>query len=187
MELLPYSLEIEALDLGADVKAVGLELIETGSLEPLRGPEAAKIWSAALPAIAGKELWGLDFFSHVDRVREFCRLHAMHFQNAAERCCFIPQPELEQLTEIFERFEGETFGVRAGNQLTAGDAALEADLAHCGVDAYHPAFPRYYFCAVCDFENGFLTLLSKHLWASEVVRRIRPVVENFQVSVAWPQ
>ena len=38
MALLPYSLEIEALDLGADVKAVGLELIETGSREPLRGP-----------------------------------------------------------------------------------------------------------------------------------------------------
>ncbi len=68
MELLPYSPEIEALDLGADVKAVGLEVIETESREPLRGSEAAQIWSAVLPATAGKEPWALDFFSHVDRV-----------------------------------------------------------------------------------------------------------------------
>jgi len=187
MALLPYSLEIEALDLGADVKAVGLELIESGSREPLRGPEAAQIWSAALPAIAGEEPWVLDFFSHVDRVRDFCRLHAIPFRGAAERCCVVPAPEPEQLAELFKRFEGETFGIRAGGPLEAGDADLEAGLASRGVDAYHPAFPRYFFCAVCDFENGFLTLLSNHLWASEVIRRVRPVVENLQVSVARSQ
>src|SRR5712691_4370769 len=89
MALLPYSLEIEALDLGADVKAVGLELIKTGSREPLRGPEAAQIWSAALPAIAGKEPWVLDFFSHVERVCDFCRRTASRFAappSAAASC-----------------------------------------------------------------------------------------------------
>ena len=39
MELKPYSLEIEALGLGEDVRAVGLELIETESREPARGAE----------------------------------------------------------------------------------------------------------------------------------------------------
>ncbi|HYL10373.1 MAG TPA: hypothetical protein VEU31_06515 [Candidatus Acidoferrales bacterium] len=187
MELPRHSLEIEALDLGTDVKAVGLELIETMSREPLRGTEAAKIWSTALPAIAGREPWALDFFSHVDRVHEFCRLHAIAFRDAAERCCVVTQPEPERLAELFERFEGETFGIRAGDPLFAGDTALEADLARRGVDAYHPAFPRYYFCAVCDFENGFLTLLSNRLWASEIIRRVRPVMEGLQVSVARPQ
>ena len=131
MGLLPYSLEIEALDLGADVKAVGLELIETGSREPFRGPEAAQIWGTALPAIAGKELWALDFFSHVDRVRDFCRLHGIPFRGAAERCCVVPEPE--QLAELFKRFEGETFGIRAGGPLEGGDATLEAGLARRGV------------------------------------------------------
>ena len=187
MDLLPYSLEIEALDLGADVKAVGLELIETESREPVRGPDAAQVWSVVVPAIAAAEPWALDFFSHVERVREFCRLHAVEFRDAADRCCVVPQMESEQLAEIFERFEGEAFGIRAGGQLTDGDSALEADLARRGVDAYHQAFPRYFFCGVCDFENGFLTLLSNHLWASEVIRRVRPVVEGFQVSVARPQ
>jgi hypothetical protein len=187
MDLPPYSLEIEALDLGADVKAVGIELIETESREPLRGPEAARIWSAALPAIAGSEPWALDFFSHLDRLRDFCRLHAIAFRDAAKRFVVVPQPEPEQLAELFERFETETIGARAGGPLEAGDTALEAYLSRRGVDAYHPAFPRYFFCAVCDFENGFLTLLSNHLWASEVIRRVRPAVENLQVSVARPQ
>jgi hypothetical protein len=184
MELPPYSLKIEALDLGTDIKAAALELIETASREPLRGAEAAKIWSTVLPAIAGGEPWALDFFSHVERVREFCRQNAIAFRDAAERCCIVPQPEPERLAELFERFEGETFGIRAGDSLFAKDTALEADLARRGVDAYHPAFPRYYFCAVCDFENGFLTLLSNRLWASEIIRRVRPVVESLQVSVA---
>jgi hypothetical protein len=187
MELLPYSLEIEGLDLGADVKAVGLELIETESREPLRGPDAARVWSAIVPAIAAAEPWALDFFSHVERVKEYCRLHVVEFRDATGRCCVVPQPEPEQLAEIFERFEGEMFGIRAGGLLREGDSALEADLDRRGVDAYHQAFPRYFFCGVCDFENGFLTLLSNHLWASEVIRRVRPAVEGLQVSVARPQ
>lgn len=187
MELPPYSLEIEALDLGADVKAVGLELIETESRAPLHGPEAAQVWSAIVPAIASAEPCALDFFSNVERVREYCRLHAVEFRNAADRCCVVPQPEPEQLAELFERFEGETFGIRAGGPLAAGDSALEADLARRGVDAYHQGFMRYFFCGVCDFENGFLTLLSNQLWASEVIRRVRPVLEGLQVSVARPQ
>jgi hypothetical protein len=35
-DLPPYSLDVQALDLGSDTKAVGLELIETESREPLR-------------------------------------------------------------------------------------------------------------------------------------------------------
>ena len=36
-DLPPYSLDVQAMDLGRGVKAVGLELIETESREPLRG------------------------------------------------------------------------------------------------------------------------------------------------------
>jgi len=39
----------KAMDLGSDTKAVGLELIETESREPLRGEEAASIWAAVFP------------------------------------------------------------------------------------------------------------------------------------------
>src|SRR5437870_1605920 len=81
----PYVLEVEPLYLGADVKAVGLELIDRESREPARGADAARIWAAALPVLAAAEPWVLDFFSHLERVREFCRRHEIAFREAANR------------------------------------------------------------------------------------------------------
>lgn len=195
MDIPPYALEIEAPDLGTDVKAISLELIETANREPLRGLAAARIWAAAVEAIAAAEPFVLDFFSHVDRVREFCKMHNVAFRDPADRCCVIPQPSTDELVEVFQRFEAETFGIRAGGPLKAVDSAsnyapdkdLEEDLSRRGVDAYHPAFPRYFFCAVTDSENGFLTLLSNPLSANEVTRRVKPAVASLQVAVALPQ
>jgi len=179
-------LEVEALDLGADVKAVGLELIQAENREPLPASESARIWGPTLAALAGSEPWALDFFSHLDRVREFCDRRGIVYREAAARSLVIAPPTPEQLEALFERFAGETFGARAGGVLPGADAALEGDLARRGVDAYHPAFPNYFFCAVCDFENGFLTLLSNRLWASEVVRRLSPALRELDVRVTQP-
>jgi hypothetical protein len=182
-----YLLEVEPLDLGADVKAIGLELIERQSREPVRGAEAARIWSRVLSVVSTVEPWSLDFFSHLDRLRDYCSRHNIPFRQAADRCIVIDRPDEDWLEEMLHRFEGETFGVRAGSRLSEGDAALEADLARRGVDAYHRAFGNYLYCAVCDFENGFLTLLTQRLWASEVIRRISPVVRDLGVEVLIPQ
>lgn len=182
-----YLLRVEALDLGADVKAVGLELVGAANGEPARGPDAARIWGASLNALAVPEPWALDSFSHLERLRAYCREHSIAFREAAQRCIVIPAPEALPLAALLERFEGETFGARAGALLVAGDAAVEGDLSRRGVDAYQHAFENYHFCAVCDFENGFLTLLTAKLWASEVVRRLRPVLAGLSVEVARPQ
>jgi len=184
----PYILEVEPLDLGADVKAVGLELVKMESREPARGAGAARVWAAALSSLAGTEPWVLDFFSHLDRVREYCRLHDVSFEEKASgHSLVIPSPPGEALAGLFERFEGETFGARAGALVAAGDPGLEGELARCGVDAYHAAFRNYLFCAVCDFENGFLTLLTEKLWTSEVLRRIKPATVSLPVEVSRPQ
>lgn len=186
-EELHYVMEVEPLDLGADVKAVGLDLMEVESREPARGLVAARIWAATLAALPGNEAWALDFFAHLDRVREYCRLHAVTFEEKASgHSLILPAPSKDALTELIERFAGETFGVRAGVLLAAGDAAVEGELARIGVDAYHPAFRNYLFCAVCDFENGFLTLLTEKLWTSEVLRRVKPAVATLPVEVARP-
>jgi|HubBroStandDraft_2_1064218.scaffolds.fasta_scaffold58846_3 hypothetical protein len=183
-----YVLEVEPLDLGEDVKAVGLDLVEIESREPARGADAARLWAAALGALAGKEPWALDFFSHLDRVRDFCRLRGVAFEEKASgHSLVIPSPSGDALVGIVERFAGETFGARAGAPLAAGDPAVEDELARRGVDAYHAAFKNYLFCAVCDFENGFLTLLTEKLWASEVLRRIKPATATLPVEVARPQ
>jgi hypothetical protein len=183
-----YVLEVEPLDLGADVKAVGLDLVEIESREPARGADAARLWAATLGALPGAEPWTLDFFAHLDRVREYCRLHEVAFEEKASgHSLVIPAPAGESLVGLLERFAGETFGVRAGAQLAAGDPAVENELAQRGVDAYHTAFRNYLFCAVCDFENGFLTLLTEKLWASEVLRRIKPATASLPVEVARPQ
>jgi hypothetical protein len=182
-----YLLDVEPLDLGPDVRAVGLELVEGDeNREPVRGSDAARIWSRVFLATAATEIWALDFFSHLDRVRDFCQRHQIAFREAASRCLVIPQPEPTALEALLDRFQSETFGARAGTQVTEGDPALEGELARRGVDAYHQAFKNYYFCAVCDFEDGSLVLLSQKLWASEVIRRVRPLLEGLEVEIRLP-
>jgi hypothetical protein len=107
-------------------------------------------------------------------------------REAAERCVVLPQPNREQLRPLFERFEGETFGFRAGAASHSPDAALEGDLSKRGLDAYRQAYARYAFCAICEPEDGWVTLLSESLWASEVIRRVRPAVQPFDIYIARP-
>jgi hypothetical protein len=185
-----YLLDIEPVDLGPDVKAVGLELVEADETrEPVRGNDAARIWARALAAAAGSEPWALDFFSHLDRVKDFCERRQIAFRQASQRSIVIPAPPIPALEALVDRFLRETFGARAGGAVATGDPALEADLAKRGVDAYHIAYPNYYFCAVCGLEDGSLTLLSQKLWASEVIRRVRPSLrdlDGIEVEVRLP-
>lgn len=186
LELPPYSLDVQAMDLGNEVKAVGLELVETENREPVRGAEGAEIWSEILPALAGKEPFAVDFFSHLDRVREFCKARKIEWREAAERCLVISSPSTEELRQLLARFEGETFGLRAGSAAQTPDAALEGDLSKRGLDAYQQAYERYTFCAVCEPEDGWVTALSQTLWPSEIIRRVRPAVQRFDVHIARP-
>ena len=186
LELPPYSLDVQALDLGNEVKAVGLELLETENREPVRGKEAAEIWAEIFPALAVKETYVVDFFSHLDRVREFCKTRKIAWRDAAERCIVVPSPSAEELHQLLERFEGETFGIRGGNTAMRPDAALEGDLSKHGLDAYQQAYARYLFCAVCEPEDGWVTILSETLWPSEIIRRLRPAIQRFDVHIARP-
>ncbi len=185
-DLPPYSLDVQPMELGDDTKAIGLELLETESREPLRGTVASQIWSAAFPALTAKENLAVDFFSHLERVREFCELHGLVFRETASRCLVLAQPSQEQLRLLFERFEKETFGIRVGPKAEQEDAALENELSHRGLDAYQAAYSRYTFCAVCEPEDAWVTLLSEKLWASEVIRRVRPALQPFDVYLARP-
>lgn len=183
----PFLLEIEALDLGPDTKAVGLELTENDeNREPVHGRDAARIWSRVLPATAAQQPWALDFFSHLDRVRDFCDRHEIAYREASARSLVIPSPKPEALESLFERFQAEAFGARAGGLVVSGDPALEGDLAGRGVDAYDKAYARYFFCAVCGFESGSLVLLGENLWASEVIRRVRPALKGLEVEILLP-
>ncbi|HZV59059.1 MAG TPA: hypothetical protein VFF42_01870 [Candidatus Eremiobacteraceae bacterium] len=186
-ELPPFSLDVQALNLGTDTKAVGLELLGTESREPVRGSDAGKIWSAVFPALANNETYVADFFSHVARVRDFCERRSIVFREAADRCLVIPQPSENALLEIFERFEKETFGIRAGKQEQLQDPALEGELSRRGLDAYEGSYLRYTFCAICEPEDGWVTVLSSTLWPSEIIRRLRPAVQPFDVHIARPQ
>jgi hypothetical protein len=185
-----YLLEIERMDLGADVRAVGLDLTEDDqNREPARGLDAARIWSRVLGATAGEQPWALDFFSHIERVRDYCDRHQIPYRQPTGRSIVVPAPETARLEVLIDRFQSETFGARAGGPVSpaAGeDPELERELARRGLDAYHAAFPRYFFCAICGFEDGSLVLLSEKLWASEVIRRVRPAVEELKVEVRLP-
>jgi hypothetical protein len=186
-DLPPYSLDVQAMDLGSETKAVGLELIGTESREPVRGAEAASIWAAVFPALAGDETWVLDFYSHLERVREYCKNHEVEFREATNRCMVIPQPPAEKLRELVARFAGETFGLRCGAAAQEADVVVESELSHRGLDAYQDAYTRYTFCAICEADDGWVTLLSQTLWPSEIIRRARPALQPFDVHIARPQ
>jgi len=186
LDLPAFSLDVQALDLGIDVKAVGLELLETESREPVRGKEAAEFWAATFPLLANGEPFVLDFFSHLDRVREFCGNRKIQYRETGSRSLAIAQPTLEQLQQLFMRFATETFGLRAGERTREDDAALAGELSGQGVDGYRAAYERYSFCAVCELDDGWVTLLSQALWPSEVVRRLRPAAQSFDVHIARP-
>ena len=186
LDLPAFSLDVEALDLGREVKAVSMEILETESREPVRGKQATDFWAAVFPLLTGDEPFVLDFFSHLDRVRDFCAAKQIAFRDAGPRCVVIPQPAQEQLQQIFERFEAETFGFRAGDRVKQDDVALTGELSQLGLDAYQSAYQRYTFCAVCEFEDGWVTLLSQTLWSSEVIRRLRPAAQSFDVHISRP-
>jgi hypothetical protein len=186
LELPLYSLDVQGLDLGPEVRAVGLELLGTQSREPVKEAAGAEIWAAVFPALAGDEFCVVDFFSHVDRVTEFCELRGIRTRKAGERCLVAPQPSDDQLQQLFERFETETFGLRVGAAAQGPDGTLEAELSKRGLDAYQPAYARYTFCAVCQPEDGWVTLLSESLGTGEVIRRVRPAIEQFDVYIAQP-
>jgi hypothetical protein len=183
----PLRLLIDPLDIGPDVRAIGLELNEEGNEDPARGPAADAVWAAAIPALAAAEPWVLDFTSHFDRLREFCRARGIAIREAAPRCVVVTPPEPAAFLEFVERFEAETFGFRVGAAASANDAELENDLSSRGLDAYDSAFKRYSFCGICDFENGFLTLLTEKFSSAEVLRRVRPALEPIGARVVRPE
>jgi hypothetical protein len=187
LELPPYSLEVQTLDLGPGIKALGLELIGTEDREPVTGPDAAEMWSAIVPALTANEPCVLDFFSHIDRVAEFCAVHDIATREGAARCLVVYQPPADQLRELFARFAAETFGLRVGLTAQAPDPELEGDLSKRGLDAYQGAYGRYNFCGICEPNDGWLTLLSDTLWSSEVIRRVRPALAPFDVYISRPQ
>jgi hypothetical protein len=186
LDLPAFSLDVQALDLGADLKAVSLEILETESREPVRGKQATAFWAAVFPLLAVNEPFVLDFFSRLDRARDFFAAKQVAFREAGPRSIVIPQPSQQQLEQIFARFEAETFGFRAGFRVNEEDASLTGELSQRGLDAYQSAYQRYSFCAVCEFEDGWVTLLSQTLWSSEVIRRVRPAAQSFDVHVARP-
>jgi len=186
-DLPPYSLDVQAMDLGAETKAVGLELLETESREPLRGPEAIEIWTAAFVALTAKQAFVLDFFSHLDRIRDFCKSHEVPFRESAGRCLVILQPSEDHMQRMLARFEAETFGLRAGSAAGNEDPALENELSQRGLDAYQNAYCRYTFCGICELSDGWVTVLSETLWPSEIIRRVRPALQPFDVYIARPQ
>jgi hypothetical protein len=186
VELLTYRLDVEALELGPHSRAVGVELVKFGTHEPVIGPDAAKIWAATLPALAGPEHWVLDFFAHVDRVREYCREKGIAFREPTSRSLVITPPSPERLASFLDRFTGEHFGIRAGGPAATGDSEVEGRLAARGIDAYDNSYRNYLCCIVCDLGSGSLTVLSERLWASEVIRRVRPALKDLNVEVTRP-
>jgi hypothetical protein len=180
-------LEFETLDLGPDVRAIGMELVEPGATrEPVRGAEAAKVWSRVLPAVAAGEPLVFDFFSHLERVRDFCVRRNLAWREGAENYVAVSTPSRELMAELLERFERETSGARAGRRVDQGDPELEEELSKRGADAYDAVYSNYTFCAILSLDEASVTLLAPQLCASEVVQLVRPALNGLDVQLSQP-
>jgi hypothetical protein len=176
-------LTVEPLGLGPDVRALALSLSDSEDEEPISADEAAPLWSRTLLALAGDQPLVVDFFAHLERVRDFCQNQDIRFRETAAGGIAVTETDSDALARLLRRFENETLGARAGERLLSDDVPLENELRRRGLDAYHQAFPRYLFCAVCELGTGSVTLVSESLWASEVSRRLRAALKQFPVSV----
>lgn len=176
-------LTVEPLDLGSELRAVGLELVDAETEEPVADGEAAALWSRALEALAGEQVCVLDFVAHLVRVREFCEQNDVRFRETAAGGIVVTERDADARARLLERFAGETFGARAGGAAANGDTLLEKELRQVGLDAYQQAYPQYLFCAICELETGSVTLVSERLWASEAARRLRSALREFSVTV----
>ena len=92
-------------------------------------PLSQQSWAGQLQAIAANEPWALDFFAHIDRVRDYCTRRAIEFRQAAKRLLVVPAPASDALAALVERFAAETFGARAGGLFPAEDSLLEGALS----------------------------------------------------------
>ena len=129
-----YRLEVESLHLGTGIRSVGLALIVPETREPVKDLAAARLWAAIVSALAAEEPWSLDFFAHLERVREFCRLQDLAFREPNAHALVIAGASIvelgqEKLSALLERFAGETFGARAGKPVVTGDADVEGSIS----------------------------------------------------------
>ena len=183
-----YLLEIEPLDLGADVRAVGLELVEADeNREPVRGttPRAS---GAAFCVPSPATSHGRSISSAISIA---CAIIAtvtkLPFAKRASARIVVPAPEAAALEALLDRFQKETFGARAGRLLVdAGDPALEGELRAAAWTLITRLFATIFSAPFAHFEDGSLVLLSEKLWASEVIRRVRPVLDDLKVEVRLP-
>ena len=83
---LRYLLDVEPLDLGSDVRAIGLELVEADeNREPVRGLDAAKIWSRVLRAVTATDAVGTRFFQPPRSRPRLLQRHQIVFREASHR------------------------------------------------------------------------------------------------------
>lgn len=176
-------LEIEPMDLGNEIRATGLELLDGADREPVAGNEAAHVWSKIVPTLAGQEPWAFDFCSSVDRVRAFCESKSVRFHEVSRKLLVVTPVTAASSKELLERLSQETFGIRAGTRVELPDADLEGELARRGFDAYQTAYEHYFLCGICDLASGSLVVLSRALWATEIARRMRPALTDVGIQI----
>jgi len=95
-DLPPYSLDVQPWN---SAPTPGCRTGTTGDAKPrafARERSSANLGRRLL-CPRGKEMLLLDFFSHVERVREFCNTHAIAYREAAPRCLVVPYLSTEQL------------------------------------------------------------------------------------------
>ena len=181
-----YRLEVAAFDLGQDVKAVGLELIDPETRDPVGGSEAARIWAAVLLSLAGETPWALDFFAHLERVEEFCKSRGIAFRQPNEHVLILLKQLAEPLGTLFERFAGETFGIRAGETVDAGDDDVEGKPGTQGRGRLSHDICELFILRGVRLRERLSNRIKRTIRASEVIRRLRTGLLGMRVEIARP-
>ena len=187
LELPPFSLDVEALDLGPGVKAVGLELVETENREPFVARRQRRFGRRSSLPWRMKNITSWIFSATSIALRSFARRGRSSIAKQACAAWFCRSRGRVNCSSFSSASKAKPLEFAREPLRKLPMPRWKATFPSAASTPTKPPMSATLFCAVCEPEDGWVTLLSATLWASEVIRRVRPAVLPFDIYIARPQ
>jgi len=132
---------VETLDLGPGVKAIGMELIETESREPVRGKDAIAIWAGVFPALVAQSVVSISSATSSASVISAPVTNRFREAGAAASSCRNQATSSPRIDRAVRR---RNLRIAHRQAVLIADTQLES-ASPTGLDAYQAAYTAILF------------------------------------------